>query len=133
MEGQFFLPNTLSIVIHDYRAMKKKYAAGSSAVVDPNKVVSAAEKAAKTASFVEQPKNSTFMEQNQTVSNVTDTLVTKAMALAAKHIADQIDSDEAGVIFTQDMDITTHTNEDQTSEENIDQDESSTNITGKSN
>jgi len=116
---------------HHYRNMKKKYAAGSSAVVDPNKVAAATEKAAnKTTSFLEQTKTATFVEQQHIAPKVTDTLVTKALALAAEHIADAIDSDQAGVIFTEDMEITTgtHTN-DQTSQENIDNDESPTNIT----
>ena len=113
--------------------MKKKYAAGSSAVVDPDKVAAATEKAAKkTTSFLEQTKTATFVEQQHIAPKVTDSLVTKALALAAEHIADAIDSDQAGVIFTEDMEITTgtHTN-DQTSQENIDKDESPTNITGK--
>ena len=113
--------------------MKKKYAAGSSAVVDPDKVAAATEKAAnKTTSFLEQSKTARFVEQQHIAPKVTDTLITKALALAAEHIADAIDSDQAGVIFTEDMEITTgtHTN-DQTSQENIDKDESPTNITGK--
>ena len=113
--------------------MKKKYAAGSSAVVDPDKVAAATEKAAnKTTSFLEQTKTATFVEQQHIAPKVTDTLVTKALALAAEHIADAIDSDQAGGIFTEDMEITTGTDTNvQTSQENIDNDESPTYITGK--